>query len=177
MKKSVVKTRKSVYCLNCDTTFEGNYCPNCGQQLKEFQKPFKFLLVDLAGNIFSFDTRLLRSLKNLIINPGNYALEYINGRRMRYVPPLRLYVFISFSFFLLFSIFINRNITISEETKSSISSEIESGLKEGTISVDKEILKIQGDNNSFQRVEIVNIVKAVINDPSRYMNSFLTFVS
>ena len=96
---------------------------------------------------------------------------------MRYVPPLRLYVFISFSFFLLFSIFINRNITISEETKSSISSEIESGLKEGTISVDKEILKIQGDNNSFQRVEIVNIVKAVINDPSRYMNSFLTFVS
>ena len=177
MKTPTEHSFSSVQCQNCDTTFEGNYCPNCGQQLKEFQKPFKFLLVDLAGNIFSFDTRLLRSLKSLIIKPGFFALEYIKGRRMRYVPPLRLYVFISFLFFLLFSIFINRNIVISEETKSSINSEIENGLKEGTISVDKEILNIEGDNNTFETAEIINIIKAVINDPSRYMNSFLTFVS
>ena len=177
MKKPAVKTKKSVYCQNCDTRFKGNYCPNCGQQFKEFQKPFKFLIIDLAANVVSFDTRLWRSLKSLITKPGSYALDYINGHRMRYVPPLRLYVFISFLFFLLFSIFINRNIIISEETKSSINSEIENGLKDEDISVDMGILNIEGDNDTFEEAEIVKIVKAVINDPSRYMNSFLTFVS
>ena len=51
-------SNQKVVCQNCDTSFKGNYCPECGQQLREFQKPFRFLIVDLAGNIFSFDTRL-----------------------------------------------------------------------------------------------------------------------
>ena len=71
-------------------------------------------MVDLAGNVFSFDTRLWRSLKDLITRPGSYALDYINGYRMRYVPPLRLYVFISFLFFLLLSVFVSRIVVISE---------------------------------------------------------------
>ncbi|MDA9056700.1 DUF3667 domain-containing protein [Flavobacteriaceae bacterium] len=177
MKKPAIKTKNSVFCQNCDTRFKGNYCPNCGQQLKEFQKPFKFLMVDLAGNIFSFDTRLLRSLKDLITRPGSYTLEYINGHRMRYVPPLRLYVFISFLFFLLLSTFVNRNVIISEDVKSSINSNLKKGLKENEISADIEALNIEGDTDLFNVTEFLDILQSVINDPSRYMNSFLTFVS
>ncbi|AOR27500.1 conserved hypothetical protein (DUF3667) [Formosa sp. Hel1_33_131] len=177
MNKSPSKSKNLDLCQNCDTRFNGNYCPNCGQQLKEFQRPFKFLIVDLAGNIFSFDTRLWRSLKDLITLPGTYALEYINGHRMRYVPPLRLYVFISFLFFLLLSTFVSRMVVISEETKSSINSEIKEGMDKNDISADIGILNIEADSNLITGTELFKIIKTVINDPSRYMNSFLTFVS
>ena len=177
MKKPAIKTRKSVYCQNCDTRFKGHYCPNCGQQFKEFQKPFKFLIIDLAANVVSFDTRLWRSLKSLITKPGSYALEYINGHRMRYVPPLRLYVFISFLFFLLLSTFVNRNVIISEDVKSSINSNLKNGLKDNEISADIGGLNIEGDSDLFNVTELIKIIQSVINDPSRYMNSFLTFVS
>ena len=149
MKKSPLKSKKPDVCQNCDTRFKGNYCPNCGQQLKEFKKPFKFLMVDLAGNIFSFDTRLLRSLKDLITRPGSYALEYINGHRMRYVPPLRLYVFISFLFFLLLSTFVNQQVIISEETKSSINSELENGFEKNDISAEIGVLNIEGNTKDL----------------------------
>ena len=172
MKKPAIKTRKSVYCQNCDTRFKGHYCPNCGQQFKEFQKPFKFLIIDLAANVVSFDTRLWRSLKSLITKPGSYALEYINGHRMRYVPPLRLYVFISFLFFLLLSTFVNRNVIISEDVKSSINSNLKNGLKDNEISADIGGLNIEGDSDLFNVTELIKIIQSVINDPSRYMNSF-----
>jgi len=177
MKNTSIKSNNLDLCKNCDTRFKGNYCPNCGQQLKEFQKPFKFLMVDLAGNVFSFDTRLWHSLKDLITRPGSYALDYINGYRMRYVPPLRLYVFISFLFFLLLSVFVSRIVVISEETKSSINSEIKEGMEKNDISEDLVTLNIEANSNIVTGTELVKIVQSVINDPSRYMNSFLTFVS
>jgi hypothetical protein len=173
MSKSVVKTGKSVNCQNCDMRFKGHYCPNCGQQFKEFQKPFKFLIFDLAANVISFDTRLLRSLRALFTRPGIYALDYVNGHRMRYVPPLRLYVFISFLFFLILSIFVSREVVLSEETKDSIQSELQ--INEitgnvGTVNIGEEI-------DAYKIKEILKIVKSVLDDPSRYINNFLKFVS
>ena len=38
----------------------------------------------------------------LIIRPGFLTAEYLLGRRVRYIPPLRLYIFISIIFFLIF---------------------------------------------------------------------------
>ena len=59
-----------VDCKNCKTTFEGKFCPNCGQSVFEYQRPFRFLLADFTGNLFAFDTRFWKSLKALTIKPG-----------------------------------------------------------------------------------------------------------
>ncbi len=91
----------TINCKNCDTTFVGNFCPNCGQSVKDYEKPFGLLLYDLMGNIFAFDTRLWKTLKAVLFQPGKMASEFIAGHRVRYMPPFRLYVFISFIFFLL----------------------------------------------------------------------------
>jgi len=164
-------------CQNCDTKFKGNYCPHCGQQLKEFQKPFKFLMVDLAGNMFSFDTRVWRSLKALITRPGAFTLEYINGHRMRYVPPLRLYVFVSFLFFLVLSVYVNREVIVNNETINTINSGMAKELEKNEISGNIGELNVGGDVGELTSKELIKIIKSILNDPSRYMNSFLTFVS
>jgi hypothetical protein len=93
--------KEIISCKNCETEYSGNYCPECGQSKLSFDKPFRFIVADFAGNIFAFDTRLGTTFKTILTKPGQMALEIMKGRRAKYVPPFRLYVFVSFIFFLL----------------------------------------------------------------------------
>lgn len=111
-----------IVCKNCDTQFEGNYCNNCGQSSKDYDKPFNVLIIDAMANIWAFDTRLWKTLKSIMLKPGEMAANYINGKRVRYMPPFRLYLFVSFIFFMLLrlsssSVDINKE---QQETKSSV---------------------------------------------------------
>ena len=94
----------SVVCKNCETEFSGHYCNNCGQSVKDFDRPFKVLIFDIAGTMWAFDTRLFKTLKAIFLKPGQVPLDYVHGKRARYMPPFRLYIFISFIFFMLMNI-------------------------------------------------------------------------
>ena len=52
-------------------------------------------------DLFEFDLRIFRTLPTFFFKPGRLTKEYVQGRRVRYVRPLRLYLVSSF---LLFSI-------------------------------------------------------------------------
>lgn len=93
-------TPEQVCCKNCMHYYSGNFCSQCGQSTKEYDKPLKFFFVDFAGNIFVFDTRLWQSLKHILLIPGRMESNFVSGKRIRYMPPFRLYVFVSFIFFL-----------------------------------------------------------------------------
>lgn len=54
---------------------------------------------EALGDIFAFDTRFWRTLRPLVTRPGALTVEYLEGRRQPYVPPLRAYVFASVLFF------------------------------------------------------------------------------
>lgn len=56
------------------------------------------------ADIVHYDSQFLTTFKYLIIRPGFLTKEYWAGRRVRYVNPIKLYVFISFVFFLFFAI-------------------------------------------------------------------------
>lgn len=101
----------AVCCKNCSHHYNGNFCPRCGQSAKDFDKPLRFFFVDFAGNIFAFDTRLWQSLKDILFCPGKMEANYISGKRIRYMPPFRLYVFVSFIFFLVLSWSTRNNIS------------------------------------------------------------------
>ncbi|MDQ7054838.1 MAG: DUF3667 domain-containing protein [candidate division KSB1 bacterium] len=62
--------------------------------------PFRQMLSEFFGDLLSFDSRLLRTLLPLLFKPGQLTRNYLAGQRIRYVPPVRLYIFISFLFFL-----------------------------------------------------------------------------
>ncbi len=103
MSKELASLEKdeSLECKNCGQVLNGNYCPECGQSVKNFDKPFRFIIADFAGNIFAFDSRILNTLKAILIQPGQLANDITHGRRARYMPPFRFYIFVSFLFFLL----------------------------------------------------------------------------
>ena len=87
-------------CLNCGRPLVGAYCAQCGQQDIDRRQPFWKLVGDILHETFDFDSRVARTLAALLINPGFLTLEYCAGRRAKYSPPLRLYLFVSVLFFL-----------------------------------------------------------------------------
>lgn len=95
---------KPKHCLNCGEKMRGEFCHNCGQQNKTTQPTLRQLLRDVLGDFFAFDSKLFRSLIPLLIRPGFLTNEYTAGRRIRYISPFRLYLFISFFFFLILAI-------------------------------------------------------------------------
>lgn len=59
------------------------------------------MLGELLGNLISFDSRVWRTLVPLVTRPGELTARYLEGQRVRFVPPVRLYVFVSILHFLL----------------------------------------------------------------------------
>lgn len=88
-------------CLNCGTTLLGPYCHYCGQPDKNLLRFFPVLLRELLADSLNFDSRFIRTMKPLLFHPGKLTRDYLDGRRFRYTPPLRLYIFASMAFFLI----------------------------------------------------------------------------
>jgi hypothetical protein len=92
-------------CSNCGFKFEGvdNFCPQCGQKNEEIMIPLKHHVYELFEGLFHLDSKSFRTITKLIFSPGALSLDFNNGKRASSVPPLRLYIFISFIFFLILS--------------------------------------------------------------------------
>ena len=61
------------------------------------------MLKDLAGNLWSIDSRIWKTLVPLLFRPGFLSTEFLRGRRVRYLPPLRTYLVLSLIFLILSS--------------------------------------------------------------------------
>lgn len=110
-KSTPPEAHENVVCKNCGTIFTGHYCPNCGQAVKDYDRPFSFIFYNFLGDFFAFDTRFFRSLLALVVRPGFLTKEYFEGRRVRYAPPFRIFIFVSFVLFLLLQNYTNRGLT------------------------------------------------------------------
>ena len=95
------KLAGSVNCLNCGTELKGPFCYFCGQPDRNFMRFFPVLLRDLMEDLLDLDSRFMRTMKPLLFKPGRLTRDYMEGRRFRYAPPMRLYIFSSIVFFLL----------------------------------------------------------------------------
>ena len=94
--------RKEKNCLNCGTTVVGKYCHVCGQENVEPKETFWQLASHFLADITHFDGKVFTSMKDLILKPGFLSNEYMSGKRASYLNPIRMYLFTSFVFFLVF---------------------------------------------------------------------------
>jgi hypothetical protein len=91
-------------CRNCGTALTNQYCAVCGQREGREDLHVAQALGEIFGDIFTWDSRIWRTLFALIFRPGFLTAEFIAGRRASYVPPFRLYIIISFLIFLVLSV-------------------------------------------------------------------------
>ena len=88
-------------CRNCQTRLDSAYCPTCGQRDVDLDRPIWSLIGDIVKETFELDGRTALTIKDLFLHPGMLTHEFLAGRRRTYTPPLRLYLVISISFFIL----------------------------------------------------------------------------
>jgi hypothetical protein len=98
MSKATLRYDKT--CLNCGHVVEKRFCPNCGQENVQVRKNFYHLFVHFFEDLTHYENAFWRTIKNLITKPGALTNEYLSGKRMSYLAPIRLYIFISFVTFL-----------------------------------------------------------------------------
>ncbi len=94
--------RKDKTCLNCNFVVENKFCPNCGQENSETRKTFHHLFLHFFEDLTHYENAFWKTIKNLLFKPAALSKEYLSGKRLSYLAPVRLYIFISFiTFFLL----------------------------------------------------------------------------
>jgi hypothetical protein len=86
-------------CANCGAAVSGHFCHQCGQETVLHVASTREFVHEFIGHYVALEGKLWKSLKLLLFRPGRLTLEYINGRRVRYVQPLRLYLTLSVIFF------------------------------------------------------------------------------
>lgn len=98
MEKHLVK------CPNCENEFQEGFefCPHCGQKAKE-ELTLGVLFYNTIANYFSFDARFLKSFIPLMFKPGYLAKKFLEGKRLLFLHPAQMYLFISVIFFFLYS--------------------------------------------------------------------------
>ena len=89
--------------MNCGTTLEARFCHVCGQRRQRRVVSLLLLAGDMIQDIFDVDSRMWRTLWPLFARPGVLTKSFMDGKRERYLPPVRLYLISSIIFFLLVS--------------------------------------------------------------------------
>ena len=91
----------SARCLNCGAPLTGPFCAECGQRDIPPYPSVRELAVDAMAEFSGWDGRLLNTVRALLLKPGLLTREFLEGRRARYISPLRLYLSASVIYFLL----------------------------------------------------------------------------
>jgi hypothetical protein len=92
------------HCPNCAHPMIGPYCAICGQPHNTHRRTLGHLLHEFFKDIVSFDSRILRTARALLFQPGELPRAFREGRTQRYMPAVRLYLFVSLLFFLFLSV-------------------------------------------------------------------------
>jgi Protein of unknown function (DUF3667) len=87
------------HCENCGAELHGHWCDQCGQPAIEYRRSFRYVVADLLNEFLNWDSKFFTTIALLILKPWRLTNEFLAGKRVRYVNPLRLYLLASILFF------------------------------------------------------------------------------
>ena len=91
-------------CPNCGSPVEGTYCAACGQKNQPLRQPLNRFIQEAFTEYVGLDGHFWRTLGYLLFRPGRLTVEYLEGRRTRFLRPLRIYLTATILFFFLLSV-------------------------------------------------------------------------
>jgi hypothetical protein len=119
--------RKDKTCLNCRYVVENKFCPNCGQENIDIRKSFHQLFIHFFEDLTHYENAFWKTIVNLLLKPATLTKEYLSGKRLSYLAPIRLYIFISFITFFLIGVFPNQKLQLFDVNSKKISEIVSTG--------------------------------------------------
>src|SRR5437764_1465188 len=88
-----------IHCENCGALLTGRWCSQCGQAAIDYRRSFRHVIVDVLDSFLNWDSKFFATIGWLIARPWHLTNQFLAGRRVPYVHPLRLYLLVSILFF------------------------------------------------------------------------------
>ena len=126
-------------CRNCGQALAGRFCAACGQEDRPLAPSLTDVLSDAWDAITNLEGRAFQSLGRLLVRPGFLTVEYFEGRRVRWVAPVRLYLVVSLVYFGLTSLTGWGGFMISADPTGDSAAEIQEELAERNFASESEL--------------------------------------
>lgn len=97
--KRVSVAERSMPCPNCGQAGDGRFCQECGQAHGDLFPNVVSVVKEALDEFAGINGKLPQSIKRLVWPPGELTREWIQGRRARFVSPIRLYLALAVLFF------------------------------------------------------------------------------
>ncbi|HRO42310.1 MAG TPA: DUF3667 domain-containing protein [Flavipsychrobacter sp.] len=93
----------TITCPNCSVRYSSsnNYCGQCGQTTHLHDESFVGMIGHFIGHYFHYESKFWSTIRQLVTHPGALTIAYKSKQRMRYVPPVSLFIFITIATFIL----------------------------------------------------------------------------
>ena len=147
MENEIPTETTTTKCLNCGTEFEGNFCPECGQDAKTGRFTMHFVSENLLAAFTSKDGGIWFTLKNLFTRPGAMIVEILQGKRRRYFSPFPMLFSVLTVYILLYTFTGSRGDIQAMEQK----------IMESEVAIDNEV-----DEKTQNALTNVNEIKRLV---------------
>jgi len=166
-------------CQNCAALLTGPFCGQCGQHDIDYHRSFNHLINDLLENVFNLEGKFFVTVAWLLARPGRITVEFLSGRRMSQLNPLRFYIFVSVMFFLGLSLLNHGHlIDFPRQQVNQLQLEIEAQAKQGQslgrdltpdekTELSRRIREAVAKNgNNFDRAAIIEAIRQARTTPA-----------
>lgn len=130
--------------MDCHATAPHHFCPKCGQKTRGPRGHFRILIADFFNSWLGAEAKLWPTIGRLFRRPGALTLDYREGRRTRFLSPLKIYFFFTVIFFL----------TLSWGSQGAIFS----STSDGPVVIDGE--EVSSDTQHF-RIAVENVTSSI----------------
>lgn len=145
-------------CASCGTSFQGNYCPRCGQVANVGRFSFKKAFLNFI-DVWGMGNRgMFRSIRDLILRPGYMIRDYLSGMQSAYFPPFKM-----FFLFAALSLVVDQgfSLNLEEETKyvevnktEQMADQGTSGLRVNGVATDAPIVM-----SGFKLIKMMDVLR------------------
>ena len=141
------KLREDTTCQNCGNSVTVRFCPSCGQENTETKKSFHYLFTHFLEDLIHYDSSFWKAIKYLLFQPEKLTLTYLSGKRLAFMAPVRLFIFINIISFIIFNSFTFKE--IEQEVKTGVQSELIVEAKNKESKISKKNTVKQETNTSY----------------------------
>ena len=144
-------------CRNCQTEMpeDSLYCPKCSQKNTDGRIPILSFVLDLLENIFSLDSKLLKTSWGLFI-PGKLTNEFFQGKHKSFATPSRLFLASALLFFAMLSVQVQQIIQDEDITGDVF------GMNEKNRSKEVQLAEINKAREELGNSMIDNAIRATL---------------
>jgi uncharacterized protein DUF3667 len=128
--------REITECENCGAPLHGHWCAKCGQAAVEYRRSFRHVIVDILDSFLSWDSKFFATILWLIARPWYLTNEFVRGKRVRYVHPIRVYLLASVVFFFVVNYWAKSIHMDPKAMSESDKAEVKNALKDQNIPED-----------------------------------------